>query len=106
MTFTKKYWKIKTVLSVRSYTNKSQWLLRFTPPYVYVKVLEEGIQYLKKDKVNENLDLAVKILTLLIKQNTFRQHKKAGWFSEKALIVDKLLLWPDEVRHRSIYIIN
>ncbi|XP_032519813.2 fanconi-associated nuclease 1-like [Danaus plexippus] len=81
---------------MESYTNKSQWLLRFTPPYVYVKVLEEGIQYLKKDKVNENLDLAVKILTLLIKQNTFRQHKKAGWYSEKALIVDKLLLWPDE----------
>ncbi|CAH0724352.1 unnamed protein product, partial [Brenthis ino] len=82
---------------IMSYTLLPPWLHRFTPPYIYIKVLEEGIKELKKDKIADNITLAVDILSTLIAQNLWRQHKKAHWYAEKALILDKLMSKSEEV---------
>ncbi|XP_072942888.1 fanconi-associated nuclease 1-like [Epargyreus clarus] len=79
-----------------SYRSLAPWLQRFTPPNLYVKILESGIQELKKSKTKERIGLARSILSDLIAQNTFRQHRKAEWYAEKALILDKFMLNPDE----------
>ncbi|XP_046970251.1 fanconi-associated nuclease 1-like isoform X2 [Vanessa cardui] len=79
-----------------SYIKLPVWLRRYTPAYKYVKILETGIQELKKSKVDDYIVLAVDILSTLIKQSAFREHKKAEWYSEKALILDKLLFLPEQ----------
>ncbi|XP_026495502.2 fanconi-associated nuclease 1-like isoform X1 [Vanessa tameamea] len=79
-----------------SYIKLPVWLRRYTPAYIYVKILEAGIQELKKSKVEKNILLAVDILSKLLKQTAFREHKRAEWYSEKALILDKLLLLPEK----------
>lgn len=86
-----------SLLSVRSYKALPTWLRRFTPAYLYVRILDSGIQELKKAKTAENYELALDILTSLIFQTAFRQHKKAGWYAEKALILHSLLHRCDEV---------
>lgn len=63
-----------------------------------MKILDAGISELKKGKVENDLNLAVDILTTLIKQNAFRQKKKGEWYSEKALILDKLLNHANQVK--------
>ncbi|XP_073953597.1 fanconi-associated nuclease 1-like isoform X2 [Choristoneura fumiferana] len=72
------------------------WLRRFTPAYLYIRILDSGVQELKKEKTAENYELALDILTRLIFQTAFRQHKKAGWYAEKALILHSLLHRCDE----------
>lgn len=73
------------------YKSLQPWLRRFTPAYIYVKILEGGIQELKKVKVESHYLLAVEILDSLIGQLAFRQHKKAEWYAEKSLILHKYL---------------
>ena len=80
-----------------SYTTIPQWLHRYTPPYIYIKVLQNGIVDLKKDKSDKNISIAIDILSTLITQNVWRQHKKAEWYAEKALILDRLMSKPEEV---------
>ncbi|XP_059054892.1 fanconi-associated nuclease 1-like [Achroia grisella] len=75
---------------VLHYKSLPIWLRRFTPCNIYVKILDAGIQELKKYKSQEYYELAVEILDLLIEQIAFRQHKKAEWYSEKALILHYL----------------
>ncbi|XP_026763167.2 fanconi-associated nuclease 1-like isoform X2 [Galleria mellonella] len=70
-----------------SYKSLPPWLRRFTPSNIYVKILDAGIQELKKHKSIEYYELAVEILDLLISQIAFRQHKKAEWYMEKAIIL-------------------
>ncbi|KAM3963239.1 fanconi-associated nuclease 1 [Aphomia sociella] len=72
------------------YKSLPPWLRRFTPSDIYVKILDTGIHELKKHKTTENYQLAVEILDLLIAQIAFRQHKKAEWYTEKALILHYL----------------
>ncbi|XP_050352889.1 fanconi-associated nuclease 1-like isoform X3 [Nymphalis io] len=79
-----------------NYISLPVWLRRYTPAYIYVKIMEAGIQELKKSKVEINIVLAVDILSTLLKQTAFRQHKRAEWYSEKALILDKLLSLPEK----------
>lgn len=62
------------------------WLQRFTPIYMYVKILESGIQDLKKEK---RFGLVLEILDALISQEVCRQHKRAEWYAEKALVLHK-----------------
>ncbi|KAL0820383.1 hypothetical protein ABMA28_006272 [Loxostege sticticalis] len=63
-----------------------EWLRRYTPLNLYIKILEAGIQDLKKKK---DYSLALEILQMLISQDTFRQHKKSEWYAEKALVLQK-----------------
>ncbi|XP_063540532.1 fanconi-associated nuclease 1-like [Cydia strobilella] len=72
------------------------WLRRFTPANLYIRILDSGIQDLKKTKTVESYELAIEILSGLIEQTAFRQHKKAGWYAEKALILHGLLGRCDE----------
>lgn len=74
------------------------WLQRFTPASIYVKVMDAGILELKKGKDEVNCNLAVEILSALIAQ-TFRQHKKAEWYAEKALILRSYLNHPEDVSY-------
>uniref|UniRef100_A0A2A4KAH8 Fanconi-associated nuclease n=1 Tax=Heliothis virescens TaxID=7102 RepID=A0A2A4KAH8_HELVI len=69
------------------YKSLPTWLRKFTPPYIYIKMLEKGVQELKRLKTEEDYRLAVDILDTLIGQIAFRQHKKALWYAEKALIL-------------------
>ncbi|XP_075981374.1 fanconi-associated nuclease 1-like [Anticarsia gemmatalis] len=69
----------------------SEWLERYTPSCVYVYILENGVQELKKAKSKEQYELAIEILDTLIRQRSFRQHKMAEWYAEKALILHKHL---------------
>ncbi|KAJ8717169.1 hypothetical protein PYW08_005568 [Mythimna loreyi] len=69
------------------YKSLPTWLRRFTPPNIYVKILESGVQELKKQKTEEYYKIAVEMLDTLIGQIDFRQHKKANWYAEKALIL-------------------
>ncbi|XP_004933488.2 fanconi-associated nuclease 1 [Bombyx mori] len=78
------------------YTSLPEWLRRYTPPYIFVKILGEGIQSLKRNKSDVSSNFAVEILSVLIAQDSFRQHKKAGWYTEKALILQKYLGRHDE----------
>ncbi|XP_053615152.1 fanconi-associated nuclease 1-like isoform X2 [Plodia interpunctella] len=71
------------------------WLRRYTPAHIYVKILEVGVVELKKHKTKEQYTLAVDILTSLINQVWFRQHKKSDWYSEKALILYNLELYDE-----------
>ncbi|CAB3228938.1 unnamed protein product [Arctia plantaginis] len=73
------------------YKSLPPWLRRFTPANTYVKILESGVQELKKDKSEKKYTLAVQILDSLITQLDFRQHKKYKWYAEKALILHKHL---------------
>ncbi|XP_045778010.1 fanconi-associated nuclease 1-like isoform X2 [Maniola jurtina] len=72
-----------------TYKSLPVWLRRFTPAYIFVKILGEGITDLKRDKTKATL--IHDILSALIEQNVFRQHKKAHWIAEKALVLDKFL---------------
>ncbi|XP_028168981.1 fanconi-associated nuclease 1-like [Ostrinia furnacalis] len=63
-----------------------EWLRRYTPLNLYIKILEAGIQDLKKNKKYQS---ALEILQLLISQDSFRQHKKAEWYAEMALVLQK-----------------
>ncbi|XP_026321004.1 fanconi-associated nuclease 1-like [Hyposmocoma kahamanoa] len=69
------------------YKSISPWLRRFTPPNVYIKMLEAGIQDLKKSKCEDNYQFALDILSTLISQNEFCVHRKAHWYDEKALVL-------------------
>lgn len=69
------------------YKSLPTWLRRFTPPYIYIKMLEKGVQELKRLKTEEDYRLAVDILDTIIGQRDFREHKKALWYAEKALIL-------------------
>ncbi|KAJ8717812.1 hypothetical protein PYW07_005742 [Mythimna separata] len=73
------------------YKSLPTWLRRFTPPNIYVKILESGVQELKKQKTEEYYRIAVDMLDTLIGQVDFRQHKKANWYAEKALILHTYL---------------
>ncbi|KAJ2948571.1 hypothetical protein O0L34_g7824 [Tuta absoluta] len=75
------------------YTSLPRWLQRFTPASIFIKVLSDGIQDLKRDKQYE---LAIEILDLMMAQAWFRQHKKAEWYAEKALILHTCLHRYDE----------
>ncbi|XP_050674723.1 fanconi-associated nuclease 1-like [Leptidea sinapis] len=78
---------------MKSYKSLPEWLRRFTPPYIYIKIMEAGIAELKKVKIH--IQLALDILTMMISQDSFRLHKKAEWYAEKALIYDKCMSDPD-----------
>ncbi|XP_049877324.1 fanconi-associated nuclease 1-like [Pectinophora gossypiella] len=77
-----------TLGEMESYESLPKWLHRFTPANIYIKILETGIQDLKRVMQYE---LAVDILTTLINNTTFRQHRKADWYAEKALILHSCL---------------
>ncbi|XP_052743686.1 fanconi-associated nuclease 1 [Bicyclus anynana] len=79
---------------IMSYATLPVWLRRFTAPNLYMKILEEGIVDLKKDPTNGAL--VDEILSCIIAQDIFRQHKKAEWISERALVLYKILKDPDE----------
>ncbi|XP_068620369.1 fanconi-associated nuclease 1-like [Battus philenor] len=76
---------------LKYYKSLSLWLRRYTPAYEYVKVLENSVQELKKLKEPKYYSLALDILDKLLLQSSFRQHKKAEWYAEKALILNKHL---------------
>ncbi|KAL4714963.1 hypothetical protein ACJJTC_003114 [Scirpophaga incertulas] len=63
------------------------WLRRFTPMNLISKILETGVQDLKKCN---NYAKALDILTELLSQGLCRQQKRAEWYSEKALVLQKL----------------
>ncbi|XP_013187782.2 fanconi-associated nuclease 1 isoform X2 [Amyelois transitella] len=73
-----------------SYKSLPPWLRRYTPANIYIKILEAGVVELKRNKTKEHNTQAVDILTMLINQIAFRQHKKAEWYSEKALILNNM----------------
>ncbi|XP_041984445.1 fanconi-associated nuclease 1 homolog isoform X2 [Aricia agestis] len=82
--------------AMKRYVAMPVWLHKFAPPYIFNKILEDGIKFLKQEGSPESISLALEILSMLIAQTTFRQHKKLEWYSEKALILDKFQSKPDE----------
>lgn len=69
------------------------WLRRFTPAYLYIKMIEKGIDDLKRE---EEYHLALEMLSILITQSAFRQHKKGDWYAEKSLILHRYIREFDE----------
>lgn len=76
------------------------WLRRYTPGYLYIKIIEKGIDDMKRQ---ENYQLVLDMLTTLTGQSVFRQHKKGEWFAEKSLILHKYLRQYDLVRVSSLF---
>ncbi|CAG5048889.1 unnamed protein product [Parnassius apollo] len=76
-------------LTSSSYKSLPTWLRKYTSAYKYIRILESSIQELKKSKTEIHDKLALDILSMLISQSAFRQHKKAEWYTEKALILHK-----------------
>lgn len=72
-----------------SYKSLPSWLRKYTPGHIYIKILEKSVPELKKMKEKKYIKQALKILTTLIRQSAFRQHKKSLWYAEKALILEK-----------------
>ncbi|XP_013137545.1 PREDICTED: uncharacterized protein LOC106102569 isoform X2 [Papilio polytes] len=71
------------------YKSLPSWLRKYTPGHIYIKILEKSVPELKKMKEKKYIKQALKILTTLIRQSAFRQHKKSLWYAEKALILEK-----------------
>ncbi|XP_013163050.1 PREDICTED: fanconi-associated nuclease 1-like isoform X1 [Papilio xuthus] len=71
------------------YKSLPSWLRKYTPGHIYIKLLEKSVPELKKMKEKKYIKQALKILTTLIQQSAFRQHKKSLWYAEKALILEK-----------------
>ncbi|CAB3259593.1 unnamed protein product [Arctia plantaginis] len=63
------------------------WLRKFTPIYIYLNILSNGVDYLKKSK---EYDEALEILDLLIAQTAFHQDTKAQWYNKKVLLLYSL----------------
>lgn len=63
-----------------------QWHLRFTPQYLYIKMMETGIVDVKKC---QEYTFALLILDTLLEQHLYRQHKRGSWHNEKSLILHK-----------------
>ncbi|CAK1584420.1 unnamed protein product [Parnassius mnemosyne] len=74
---------------MKHYKSLPTWLRRYTSAYEYIRILESSIQELKRTKTESHNKLALDILSMLISQSAFRQHKKAEWYAEKALILHK-----------------
>ncbi|XP_038211585.1 fanconi-associated nuclease 1-like isoform X2 [Zerene cesonia] len=81
-----------------SYKSLPTWLRKFTPAYFYISIMHSGIVDLRKlsHQMEGYCELALDILTELIQQNTFKTHKKAEWYAEKALIYENLMKCPDK----------
>ncbi|XP_045490486.1 fanconi-associated nuclease 1 isoform X2 [Pieris rapae] len=87
----KQYLEIKTE-EMTSYMSLPVWLRKFTPPYLYIRLLESGLSDLKKQPEKEKYcHLAVDILRMMVSQDAFRPQKKPEWYAEMALIYDKCL---------------
>ncbi|CAH2042272.1 unnamed protein product, partial [Iphiclides podalirius] len=69
------------------YKSLPPWLRRFTPAYLFVRVLEGGVQELKRTKEAGNVSLAAEIVAELLSQRAFRQHKRPDWYAERALLL-------------------
>lgn len=78
--------KLRMLCCFYRYKSLPVWLRRFTPMNIYIKILETGIQDLKKEN---RFGIALDILQALISQDTCRRHKRADWYAEKALILHK-----------------
>ncbi|XP_047521763.1 fanconi-associated nuclease 1-like isoform X2 [Pieris napi] len=87
----KQYLEIRTE-EMTSYMSLPVWLRKFTPPYLYIKILENGLPDLKKPLEKEKYcHLALEILRVMVSQDAFRSQKKPKWYAEMALIYDKCL---------------
>ncbi|XP_045522805.1 fanconi-associated nuclease 1-like [Pieris brassicae] len=92
----KQYLEIKSE-EMTSYISLPVWLRKFTPPHLYIRILESGLPDLKKPLEKEKYcQLAVDILRMMVSQDAFRSQKKPEWYAEMALIYDKCLNNPDK----------
>ncbi|CAH0590390.1 unnamed protein product [Chrysodeixis includens] len=77
------------------YQSLPVWLRKYTAASDYIRIMADGVQVLKRMKTEEHT-LAIDILELLISQTTFRTHKKALWYDQEALILQKYLKNPEK----------
>ncbi|KAJ0174196.1 hypothetical protein K1T71_010342 [Dendrolimus kikuchii] len=81
-------YKSLAVEETKDYKALPVWLRRFTPAYLYIKIIEKGVEDMKRQ---EKYQIAVDMLTTLTGQNTFRHHKIGEWYAEKALILHRYI---------------